>query len=244
MDADRHPRRRSRRGGRRAVDHPDPRRRDRHQPRRRHRRRRATRPRRRPVRGHLVWMSEAPMLPGRPYLLKLGTRTVGATVGPPQVQGQRQHAGAHRSENARAQRDRRVQPHPRSAGPLRPLRREPRHGRLHPDRPDHQRDGRRRAAPLRPAPRRERALAGGRGRQGRPRGASTASDRRVVWFTGLSGAGKSTIANLVEKQAAPAGLSHLPPRRRQRPARAQQGSRLHRRRPGREHPARRPRWPA
>ena len=29
---------------------------------------------------HLVWMGEEPMLPGRPYLLKIGTRTVGATV--------------------------------------------------------------------------------------------------------------------------------------------------------------------
>jgi bifunctional enzyme CysN/CysC len=32
---------------------------------------------------HLVWMSEEPMLPGRPYLLKLGTRTVGVTVARP-----------------------------------------------------------------------------------------------------------------------------------------------------------------
>ncbi len=29
---------------------------------------------------HLVWMSEQEMLPGRPYLLKLGSRTAGATV--------------------------------------------------------------------------------------------------------------------------------------------------------------------
>lgn len=28
----------------------------------------------------IVWMDEAPLYPGRPYLLKLGTRTVGATV--------------------------------------------------------------------------------------------------------------------------------------------------------------------
>ena len=32
---------------------------------------------------HLVWMNEQPMLPGRPYLLKLGTITVGATVAHP-----------------------------------------------------------------------------------------------------------------------------------------------------------------
>jgi bifunctional enzyme CysN/CysC len=29
---------------------------------------------------HLVWMSEAPLLPGRTYLLKAGTQTIGATV--------------------------------------------------------------------------------------------------------------------------------------------------------------------
>jgi bifunctional enzyme CysN/CysC len=28
----------------------------------------------------IVWMAEEPMLPGRPYLLKIGTRTVGATI--------------------------------------------------------------------------------------------------------------------------------------------------------------------
>jgi bifunctional enzyme CysN/CysC len=32
---------------------------------------------------HVVWMSEHPMLPGRPYLLKIGTRTVGATLAHP-----------------------------------------------------------------------------------------------------------------------------------------------------------------
>jgi bifunctional enzyme CysN/CysC len=32
---------------------------------------------------HIVWMSEHPMLPGRPYLLKIGTRTVSATLAHP-----------------------------------------------------------------------------------------------------------------------------------------------------------------
>jgi bifunctional enzyme CysN/CysC len=32
---------------------------------------------------HLVWMAEEAMLPGRPYLLKIGTRTVGVTVAQP-----------------------------------------------------------------------------------------------------------------------------------------------------------------
>jgi bifunctional enzyme CysN/CysC len=33
--------------------------------------------------GHIVWMHEDPMLPGRPYLMKIGTRTVGMTMGHP-----------------------------------------------------------------------------------------------------------------------------------------------------------------
>ncbi len=57
----------------------------------------------------------------------------------------------------------------------------------------------------------------------------------VLWFTGLSGAGKSTIADLVEKRL----LSMGPPRRRQHPPRAQPRSRFHRCRPRREHPPRR-----
>ena len=32
---------------------------------------------------HIVWMGERPMLPGRPYLLKIGARTVGVTVARP-----------------------------------------------------------------------------------------------------------------------------------------------------------------
>jgi bifunctional enzyme CysN/CysC len=32
---------------------------------------------------HIVWMADHEMLPGRPYLLKIGTRTVGATVAHP-----------------------------------------------------------------------------------------------------------------------------------------------------------------
>jgi bifunctional enzyme CysN/CysC len=61
----------------------------------------------------------------------------------------------------------------------------------------------------------------------------------VLWFTGLSGAGKSTIANLVEKKLHAHGQAHLPARRRQRAPRPEQGPGLHRGRPGREHPPRR-----
>ena len=46
----------------------------------------------------------------------------------------------------------------------------------------------------------ESALAGARRQQARPRAAHKNQSACVLWFTGLSGAGKSTIANLVEKQ--------------------------------------------
>ena len=58
----------------------------------------------------------------------------------------------------------------------------------------------------------------------------------VLWFTGLSGAGKSTIANLVESRLHARGRPYRNARRRQRSARAQQGPRLHRGRSRREHP--------
>ena len=66
----------------------------------------------------------------------------------------------------------------------------------------------------------------------------------VVWFTGLSGAGKSTIANIVEQQLHDLGRhtylldgDNVRHGLNQRP-------RLHRRRPGREHPPRRRGRPA
>jgi bifunctional enzyme CysN/CysC len=56
----------------------------------------------------------------------------------------------------------------------------------------------------------------------------------VVWFTGLSGAGKSTIADVVEQTTRPRA-AHLSARWRQRASRAEPGSGLHRCRPSREH---------
>ena len=145
-------------------------------------------------------MGESRVLPGRPYLLKIGARTVGVDDRPAEVQGQRQHAGAHRGARRCELNEIGVcRSRPRPADRVRSLRREPRHGRLHPDRPHHQRHGRRRAAALRAAPVAEHALAGDRGRQAGARGAQGPRPC-VVWFTGLSGAGKSTIANLVEKK--------------------------------------------
>ena len=98
------------------------------------------------------------------------------------------------------------------------------------------RDARLRAAPL------ATTSTGRRSTSTRPRAPRIKGQRPcVLWFTGLSGAGKSTIANLVERELHRAGPPHLHARRRQRPPRPQQGPRLHRRRPRREHPPRRAR---
>ena len=118
-------------------------------------------------------------------------------------------------------------------------RREPRHRRLHPDRPHHQRDGRRRHDPAS----RCAAPPTSTGRRSRSTSAARAALKHqkpaVLWFTGLSGSGKSTIANLLEKKLHAAGQPHLHARRRQRPPRPEPRPRLHRRRPRREHPPRR-----
>ena len=103
----------------------------------------------------------------------------------------------------------------------------------------HQRHRRRRHDPLRPPPRHQHPLAGARREQDGARRALKGQQPCILWFTGLSGAGKSTIANLVEKKLHARRPPHLSARRRQRPPRPQPRSRLHRRRPRREHPPRR-----
>ncbi len=94
-----------------------------------------------------------------------------------QVQGQRQHARAPRREDAASERDRRVQPQSRPADRLRSVRGEPRHRRLHPDRPDDQQHGRRGTPALRAASVAEHPLAGDRGQQGSARARSRAIGR-------------------------------------------------------------------
>ena len=73
---------------------------------------------------HVVWMHEDEMLPGRPYLIKIGARTVGATISHPEVSRRRQQPRSARRDDARTQRDRRVQHQPRQADPVRPVRHE------------------------------------------------------------------------------------------------------------------------
>jgi bifunctional enzyme CysN/CysC len=148
---------------------------------------------------HLLWMDTQPLLPGRPYWLKIGTRTVGAQVTEIKhkvdVNTQDQLAAKHLDLNEvaycnlyldqpvafEAYADNRAlggfilidrQTNATvAAGTLEfALRRA---GNIHWQHVDVDKDARARIKHQRP---------------------------RCVWFTGLSGSGKSTIANLVEKQ--------------------------------------------
>jgi bifunctional enzyme CysN/CysC len=148
---------------------------------------------------HLVWMAEEPMLPGRPYLLKIGTRTVGVTAAQPKYKvnvntlertATRTLAlneigvcninldrpipfdaySANRDMGAFILIDRFTE-NTVAAGLLHfALRRA---HNIHPQAVEVDKAARARRKGQRPA---------------------------VIWFTGLSGAGKSTIANLVEKR--------------------------------------------
>jgi bifunctional enzyme CysN/CysC len=148
---------------------------------------------------HLIWMGEEPMLPGRPYLLKIGTRTVSASVAQPKYKvnvNTLEHAaaktlGLNEIGVCNLSVDRPVPFDPyttnRDMGGFILIDKFTNNtvaaGLLH--------FALRRADNVHwqavDVDKTERAAAKGQ------RGA-------VVWFTGLSGAGKSTIANMVEQK--------------------------------------------
>jgi bifunctional enzyme CysN/CysC len=147
----------------------------------------------------LVWMAEEPMLPGRGYLLKLGTRTTNATITEPKYKlnvNTMEHLAAKTLELneigvCNISLDRVVPFDPYAAN-------RDSGGFILIDRMTHRTVGAgmlhfalRRAhnIHLQPLDVDKAARAAGLGQ--RP---------VVLWFTGLSGAGKSTIANLVEKK--------------------------------------------
>jgi bifunctional enzyme CysN/CysC len=148
---------------------------------------------------HLVWMAEEPMLPGRPYLLKLGTGTTGVTVAQPKYKvnvNTFEHTAARTLELneigvATINLHRRVPFDPystnRDMGGFILIDRLTRStvaaGLIH--------FALRRADNVH-----WQAVEIDKPARARRNGHRSA----VVWFTGLSGAGKSTIANLVERR--------------------------------------------
>jgi bifunctional enzyme CysN/CysC len=147
----------------------------------------------------LVWMSEEPMFPGRGYLLKLGTRTTNATITEPKYKlnvNTMEHLAAKTLDlneigvcNIALDRVVPFDPYARNrdGGGFILIDRMTNHtvgaGMLH--------FALRRAHNIHLQPTDIDKAARAKGLRQRP---------VVLWFTGLSGAGKSTIANLVEKK--------------------------------------------
>jgi bifunctional enzyme CysN/CysC len=148
---------------------------------------------------HLVWMSEIEMLPGRPYLMKVGTATAGVTIGHPKYRinvNTLEHAAAKTLTlneigvcNLNVDRPIVFDPYSvnRDLG-----------GFIVIDRLTNTTVG---AGLLHFALRRSdnlpwQAIEVDRDAHSRLKGQLPA----VVWFTGLSGAGKSTVANIVERK--------------------------------------------
>ena len=183
------------------------------------------------------------MLPGRPYWLKIGTRQVAATITEPKYKvnvNTLEHLAAKKLElneigvcNVSLDHAVAFDPYAenRDTG-----------GFILIDRLTNATVGAG-LDPLRAAPRAEHPLAGARHRQGRARRAEGPEALRAV-VHGPVGLRQVDDRQPGREAAARAGPAHLPARRRQRPPRPQPGPRLHRRRPRREHPPRRPRWPS
>jgi bifunctional enzyme CysN/CysC len=147
----------------------------------------------------VVWMGEAPMLRGRNYLMKIGTKTVTATIAPLKYKvnvNTLEHLAADKLELneigvCELELDRAIAFEPYTAN--RDL-----GGFILIDRMTNNTVG---AGQLNFALRRSQNIhwqAVDIDR--RIRAASMGQKSCVLWFTGLSGAGKSTIANLVEKK--------------------------------------------
>ncbi|MGR6327746.1 sulfate adenylyltransferase subunit CysN [Sphingomonas sp. XXL09] len=147
----------------------------------------------------LVWMADTPLVPGRGYWLKIGTRTVGATVQPPDhvvdVNTQAKLSAKTLTLNdigvAEVYTDAAIAFAPYAESPIFG-------GFILIDRESHATVA---AGMISHALRRAQnvhwqSIEIGREAHARQKGQSP----RLLWFTGLSGSGKSTIANLVEKK--------------------------------------------
>jgi bifunctional enzyme CysN/CysC len=147
----------------------------------------------------VVWMDESPMLPGRPYLLKLGTRTVAASITEPKHRvnvNTLEHLAAKRLDmneigvcNISLDMPVAFEPYAES----RDL-----GGFILIDRMSNRTVG---AGMIHFALRRSQNVHWQALDVDRAARATLKGHRgRVIWLTGLSGSGKSTIANMVEKK--------------------------------------------
>jgi bifunctional enzyme CysN/CysC len=152
----------------------------------------------------LIWMNEEPMLPGRPYLMKIGARTLGATI-----TSLKYRVNVNTIEHLAAKKLDLNEIGICNVGLDRPIPFDPytenraTGGFILIDRHSHDTVG---AGLIQFALRRAdnihwQALDVNKIARSHLKGQKPC----VLWFTGLSGAGKSTIANLVEKRLLSAG---------------------------------------
>ncbi len=152
----------------------------------------------------IVWMSDEEMLPGRPYWLKLGTQTVSASIQPPKYQvnvNTMEHLAAKTLDlnaigiaNLSTDKPLVFEPYAsETGGPNKDL-----GGFILVDKISNATVG---AGMLHFALRRAQNVHWQALEVGRQAHAEQKHQQpKLLWFTGLSGAGKSTIANLVEKR--------------------------------------------
>jgi bifunctional enzyme CysN/CysC len=150
-------------------------------------------------RAHVVWMGEEPLEPGRAYLVKIGARTVGASISGPEfridVNTLEQLPAPTLNLNEIGMCDVRLD---RPIAFDRYVDNRDMGGFIVIDRLTNNTVG---AGMLRSAQRRSHNVHWQAVEVNKASHASLKGHRpAVVWFTGLSGAGKSTIANLVEKR--------------------------------------------
>ena len=153
---------------------------------------------------HIVWMHEKPMLPGRPYLMKHRAPAGRGHRGPAQVQDQRQHPRAARREVVELNEIGVCNSASKGRSPSIPTATT---GRWAASSSSTGSPTTRSAAGLLRFALRRSANISWQAIEVDKRAHAALKGQQpcVVWFTGLSGAGKSTIANLVEKRLHAAG---------------------------------------
>ena len=148
---------------------------------------------------HVIWMDQEPLFHGRSYLIRIGTKTVPASITAIKYKinvNTQEHLAA---QTLASQRHRILQRFNRNAGCIRPIYGKPKDRIIHHHRPVHKSHRRRRHDCVWAAARNQYSssvFARRKSRARRPEKQRPA----IIWFTGLSGAGKSTIANIVEQR--------------------------------------------
>ena len=190
------------------------------------------------ITAHLIWMDEASLFPGRPYLMKAGTQQTTATVTALKYQLDVDTLSHHAAKTLSLNQVGLCNLSTAMPIVFDPYAENRNTGCVHPGRPLFGRDRRGRHDLVRAAPRIDHSAAGDRRDDGGARRAEAPAAGDPLVHRPL---GRRQIDHREPpgSEAARARRAHHDARRRQCPARPQPRPRLHRGRPGREHPPRR-----